>query len=178
MLIPLVTFEEIDLFSANECLTRWGHKMGPLERGNQAGVHYALCHDGRPVAVAMTSTLIRERVGGGLGHMTRENACELSNYQQHMHVVAQDLDEKAVHMAYVQLSLMHIPAVVIHGNTLSLEERARWYTPAHILGGWGWRLARADRADQVELVKEGMASGQPNGFKASQLNLFEEELAA
>lgn len=100
------------------------------------------------------------------------------NYQQHMHVVAQDLDEKAVHMAYVQLSLMHIPAVVIHGNTLSLEERARWYTPAHILGGWGWRLARADRADQVELVKEGMASGQPNGFKASQLNLFEEELAA
>jgi hypothetical protein len=83
MLIPLVTFEEIDLAAANECLVAWGHKMGPLERGNQAGVHYALCHDGRPVAVAMTSTLIRERVGGGLGHLTRENTCELSRLCAH-----------------------------------------------------------------------------------------------
>jgi len=78
MLIPLVTFEEISLVQANDCLLRWGHKMGPLLRGNEAGVHYALCHDGRPVGVAMMSTLIRERVGGGLGHITRANGCELS----------------------------------------------------------------------------------------------------
>lgn len=78
MLIPAVTFEEIDLAAANKCLVAWGHKMGPLERGNQSGVHYALMHEGRPVAVAMTSTLIRERVGGGLVHLTRENCCELS----------------------------------------------------------------------------------------------------
>ena len=78
MLIPLVTFEEICLEAANDLLERWGHKMGPLKRGNQAGVHYALCHDGRPVAVAMTSTLIRENVGGGLDYMTRANTCELS----------------------------------------------------------------------------------------------------
>lgn len=63
------------------------------------------------------------------------------NYQRHMHVVAQDVDEKAVHMAYVQLSLLHIPAIIIHGNTLSLEERSHWYTPAHILGGWNWKLS-------------------------------------
>ena len=67
------------------------------------------------------------------------------NYQQHLHVVAQDLDLKAVHMAYVQLSLLHIPAVVIHGNTLALEERSHWLTPAHIMGGWEWRIAAADR---------------------------------
>jgi hypothetical protein len=67
------------------------------------------------------------------------------DYQQHLHVVAQDLDLKAVHMAYVQLSLLHIPAVVIHGNTLALEERSHWHTPAHIMGGWEWRLAAAER---------------------------------
>ena len=78
MLIPTVTFEEICLADANACLVAWNHKMGPLERGNKSGVHYALYHEGRPVAVAMTSTLIRERVGGGLTHLTRENCCELS----------------------------------------------------------------------------------------------------
>jgi hypothetical protein len=78
MLIPLISFEQIDLYSANECLVAWKHKMGPLQRGNQSGLHYALMHEGRIVAVAMTSTLIRECVGGGLKHLTRENCCELS----------------------------------------------------------------------------------------------------
>ena len=62
------------------------------------------------------------------------------NYQQCMHVTAQDIDRTAVHMTYVQLSLLHVPAVVILGNTLSMEMRELWYTPAHILGGWGARL--------------------------------------
>ncbi|MCQ4271035.1 N-6 DNA methylase [Pseudomonas kuykendallii] len=64
------------------------------------------------------------------------------NYQQHLHVIAQDVDSRAVHMAYLQLSLLHIPAVVILGNTLALEEREHWYTPAHILGLWGPKLRR------------------------------------
>ena len=67
------------------------------------------------------------------------------NYQQHLHVVAQDLDHKAVHMTYLQLSLLHIPAVVIQGNTLALEEREHWYTPAHIIGGWNMKLRTAER---------------------------------
>lgn len=64
------------------------------------------------------------------------------NYQQHLHVIAQDVDSRAVHMAYLQLSLLHIPAVVILGNTLTLEEREHWYTPAHILGLWSPKLHR------------------------------------
>jgi hypothetical protein len=62
------------------------------------------------------------------------------NYQQQLHVTAQDIDQTAVHMTYIALSLLHIPAVVIHGNTLSLEVRDRWFTPAHVLGGWSSRL--------------------------------------
>lgn len=75
---PLVSFDEIDLDRANRCLREWGHRMGPLERGNEAGKHFALFHNGRPVAVAMASTLVRECVGGGLSHMTRADTVELS----------------------------------------------------------------------------------------------------
>lgn len=66
------------------------------------------------------------------------------NYQQHLHVTAADVDAKCVHMAYAQLSLLHVPAVIIHGNSLTLEEWGHWYTPAHILGGWPGRLKRAE----------------------------------
>lgn len=66
------------------------------------------------------------------------------NYQQHLHVTAIDVDPKCVHMAYLQFSLLHIPAVIVHGNTLSLEEYGHWYTPAHIMGGWNWKLRRQE----------------------------------
>lgn len=69
------------------------------------------------------------------------------NYQQHLHVTAIDIDPRAVHMAYIQFSLLHIPAHVIVGDTLRMEFREDWYTPAHIMGFWSGKLA-ADRAAQ------------------------------
>lgn len=44
------------------------------------------------------------------------------NYQRCMHVVAQDLDYKAVYMTYVQLSLLGIKARVCQGNTLQYPD--------------------------------------------------------
>lgn len=70
------------------------------------------------------------------------------NYQQHLHVTAQDIDERAVHMCYVQLSLIHVPATIVVGDTLRMECRALWHTPAHVLGGWSMRLAARDRHDR------------------------------
>jgi len=66
------------------------------------------------------------------------------NYQRHAHVTAVDLDSTSAMMAYVQLSLLHVPAVVVHGNTLTLEEYSHWYTPAHIMGNWNHKLAQAN----------------------------------
>ncbi len=43
------------------------------------------------------------------------------NYQQCLHVTAIDLDIVAVHMAYVQCTLLHIPAIILHGDTLRGE---------------------------------------------------------
>ncbi len=58
------------------------------------------------------------------------------NYCDQLVVTAVDVDLKCVHMAYLQFSLYGIPAVVIHGNTLSVQEWSRWYTPVYVLNGW------------------------------------------
>ena len=54
------------------------------------------------------------------------------NHQKNMVVTATDIDLKCVHMAYIQFSLYGIPAIVIHGNTLTMEEWSRWYTPMYV----------------------------------------------
>ena len=71
------------------------------------------------------------------------------NYQQCLHITATDVDATAVHMAYLQLSLLHVPAIVVHGNSLSLEVWGHWLTPAHILGGWDFRLRHRGAADRA-----------------------------
>lgn len=74
------------------------------------------------------------------------------NYQQTLHVTAQDLDSTAAQMCYLQMSLLGIPGVVVVGDTLRMEERERWYTPAHIVDGWAWKLrARAEVLEGTEV---------------------------
>ncbi|MBE0317765.1 N-6 DNA methylase (plasmid) [Xanthomonas citri pv. punicae] len=80
------------------------------------------------------------------------------NYQRHLHVVAVDVDPRAAHMAYVQFTLLHIPAVVIVGNTLAMEEREHWYTPAHVLGGWSGRLAARNTIQAAQEAVDSLAS--------------------
>jgi len=96
------------------------------------------------------------------------------NYQQTLHVTATDVDLKCVCMTYLQLSLLHIPAVVIRANTLSAHpfgesEEDRWYTPAHIMGGWDWRLRRGRRS---EAIKQPAAPALPEIPSGAQLTLF------
>lgn len=62
---------------------------------------------------------------GAVWAMKRKNF----DFQRKSFFVAQDIDIRCVWMAYIQLSLYGIPAVVIHGNTLTMEEWSRWYTP-------------------------------------------------
>lgn len=61
------------------------------------------------------------------------------DFRRQMVVTATDIDLKCVYMCFIQLSLYGIPAVVIHGNTLTVKEWSRWYTPVYILDGWLWR---------------------------------------
>ncbi len=70
------------------------------------------------------------------------------NYQHCLHVTAQDVDARAAHMAFIQLSLLHVPATVIVGNSLSGERREVWFTPAHVLGGWSRRLNKQTKEQE------------------------------
>ena len=63
-------------------------------------------------------------------------------YEDALHVTAVDIDPRCIHMTYVQLALLGIAGVVVHGNTLSLKEISVWVTPARIMNGWGPRLRR------------------------------------
>jgi type I restriction-modification system DNA methylase subunit len=65
-------------------------------------------------------------------------------------VQAIDVDRMAALMCYVQLSLWNGPAEIIVGNTLSWEIREVWYTPAHHLGLWKYRLHR--HAETLEVT--------------------------
>ena len=78
-LFPLIRFDPIDIALANDALAAWGHRMGPLERPFQSFDRaHGLFHGDHLVAVTVTSSLICAQVGGGLSHITRANALELS----------------------------------------------------------------------------------------------------
>lgn len=64
------------------------------------------------------------------------------NYQRCLHITAQDIDPTCIHMAYIQLSILNIPAVLYLGDTLRMDFSSQWYTPAHVLGGWGRRTLK------------------------------------
>ncbi len=72
------------------------------------------------------------------------------NYQQEMIAVCIDIDFKCVCMTYIQLALHGIPAVIIHGNTLTTEEHSRWYTPMYFIGGWYWKEPRLGMTDVLK----------------------------
>ena len=93
----------------------------------------------------------------GSGRMLLAFANELQemgyNYCEKMAALAVDVDMTCVFMSYIQLSLYGVPAVVVHGNSLSVEEWSRWYTPAYVWGGWVFRqnLSITDRIPEDDL---------------------------
>ena len=64
-------------------------------------------------------------------------------YQRNALFIAQDIDIRCVWMAYIQFCLYRIPAVVIHGNTLTCEEWSRWYTP------YFWKLIGGKKSESI-----------------------------
>lgn len=92
------------------------------------------------------------------------------NPAEKLWVQAIDVDRMAALMCYIQLSLWNVPAEVIVGNTLSWDIREVWYTPAHHLGLWKYRLRRKENSTEVtpapkerapETVTPTLASKEP-----------------
>ena len=74
---------------------------------------------------------------------------------------AQDIDSLCSKMAYIQLSLLDIPARVVLGNSLLNEEDEVLYTPAFIREGW-----------MEKLEKESTQPANNTGYSQEQLEAF------
>ena len=83
------------------------------------------------------------------------------NPSEHLWVQCIDVDRNAALMCYTQLSLWNVPAEIIVGNTLSWDIREVWYTPAHHLGLWKYRLRRKEESLDVEISTSEQSSNQP-----------------
>lgn len=84
------------------------------------------------------------------------------NYQQAIHVTAIDVDRRCAHMTFLQLALLHVPAIIIQGNALTGEIHETWYTPAHIVGGWSRRLRKHQAVrDVAQLLLPPTKPAQP-----------------
>jgi hypothetical protein len=84
------------------------------------------------------------------------------NYCTQLVVVAVDVDQKCAFMTYLQLALYGVPAVVIHGNSITCKEFSRWYTPVYILNGWVWRFTFSmtnGRSREDEMIKCALEPG-------------------
>lgn len=172
-----------------------GQVFGLLEQGNAAaGQFFTPFHICKVMADLTIGTgdelraqieekgyvsLFEPAVGAGAMVIAFAHALQAAgySYQRHLHVTAIDVDPRAVHMAYLQFSLLGIPAVVILGNTLMLEEREHWYTPAHILGAWSWRLQQCQQ-QAAECPAQAPIEAPPPDIvvpsPAAQLQLFGE----
>lgn len=73
----ICSLDSIPIEVANDFLVRWSHKMGSYNRCNGKTWSHALFHEGVPVSIIITSTLIRENVGG-IPSLNRDNCVELS----------------------------------------------------------------------------------------------------
>lgn len=55
------------------------------------------------------------------------------NYAWNVFVDCSDIDSRCVHMTYVTLSLLGVPAVVRLGDALMMKYREAWFTPAYLM---------------------------------------------
>ncbi|EBQ9005188.1 DUF1738 domain-containing protein [Salmonella enterica] len=80
---------------------------------------------------------------GGMIVATAEAMLEAGyNPQKQMLAYCTDIDPLAAMLCYIQLTLMHIPAVVCVGNSLTMAITREMATPAYRLGLWDLKLHR------------------------------------
>lgn len=73
------------------------------------------------------------------------------NYQTQMLLTAQDLDIRAVHMCYIQCSLLGIPGQVLHCNTLTMEVFEIWRTPFYMIHNWSFKETKTNKKNVLNL---------------------------
>ena len=88
------------------------------------------------------------------------------NYQHQSYVEAVDIDDICFKIAYIQLSLLGIPAKVIRGDSLAMRYFEVYYTPFYFLSNFEYKLR------QVMTHKEDIIKNKTKIEKSAQLTLF------
>lgn len=98
------------------------------------------------------ATLMEPTCGsGGMILAVAKRMGELGiNYAWNMLVNANDIDERCVAMTYLQCAFLGIPAIITHGNGLSLEMWAEIHTPAYIFGYMHFERQRKLKAERMK----------------------------
>lgn len=111
----------------------------------QALMARLVCTDLSEQLVNKEHLVVSEPSAGASGHIIElaEQIKELGyRPEEKLFAYCIDIDKTAVYMSYLQLSLLGIPAVIYHGNTLSMEMWGSMLTPAYFRYGWKKKLTK------------------------------------
>lgn len=127
------------VFMELELGNKWtGQVFTPL---NLADLLATIAFDDKEIKEKGYMTVADPAVGGGVTIIGLVRAMIEQGYnpQKQLLVICGDLDIKAVHMTYIQLSLLGIPAIVKNQDALTLETKSIWYTPTYIWDLWRFK---------------------------------------
>ncbi|WP_187115840.1 DNA methyltransferase family protein [Peptoniphilus grossensis] len=127
------------VFMELELGNKWtGQVFTPL---NLADLLANVAFDDKEIKEKGYMTVTDPAVGGGVTiiGLVRAMLRQGLNPQKQLLVICGDLDIKAVHMTYIQLSLLGIPAIVKNQDALTLETMSIWYTPTYIWDLWRFK---------------------------------------
>lgn len=100
---------------------------------------------------------LHEPACGAAGMVLAYAQCMLEaglNPSEHLYVECIDIDPVAADMAFIQLSLLGIPARVITGDALTMKFTRVRFTPLYYINGWKDRLALRQKWDALAKVMQ------------------------
>jgi len=96
--------------------------------------------------------------GGMVLAFVKEMLSQKLNPVHHLWVQCIDVDRMVALMCYIQLSLWSVPAQIIVGNTLTMELREQYFTPAHYGFNWGYKMYKYRQAQIKQKAKTELMS--------------------
>jgi type I restriction-modification system DNA methylase subunit len=84
------------------------------------------------------------------------------NYQQNALFIGEDIDARCARMAFIQLSLLAMPAIIVCGNTITMETYWQRETLGYHLSGMDFRLRSEKILDYMRSMENpGPETAQP-----------------
>lgn len=86
-----------------------------------------------------------------------------------------DLDKTCALMAYVQFSIYNIPAIVTHGDSLSLKAYSKWITPMYFIHDF---TGKQKRKEMIDTLRKLLIDTDQSSKNSIHLQIEESAIAA